>query len=131
MRPREDGVAVVMALGLMALLMLLAYLGGGAVALFAAHRQVQTAADLAALAGANALQSGGAPCEVAHQVAVRNGGELLHCVVQDSTILLVVERPVPALLGGRKVHARARAGPVEALGPVTNPAVIDFTQYRA
>ena len=108
---REDGVAVVLALGLVAVLLLVAVLGGGAVAIIATNRQVQSAADLAALAGAGAAQAAGSPCAAVERIARRNGVVLTRCGVSGAVVTVVVERRLPAVFGGRTLRARARAGP--------------------
>jgi len=111
MTRREDGVAVVMTLGLLALLFTVALVGGGAVAIVTTHRQVEAAADLAALAGAAAAQSAEEPCAAVERIGRRNGVVVARCDVFDSVVAVVVERKLPGPLGGRMVRARARAGP--------------------
>ena len=104
-----------MAIGLIGVLVMVGVVGAGSVAVIAQHRQVQAAADLAALAGATAIQSRQAPCAAAARVAARNGAELMHCMTGGS-VFVVVERRLPDVLGGRAVQARARAGPASAGG---------------
>ena len=111
-RRREDGVAVVLAVGLIAVLFLVAGIGGGAVAIIAAHRDVQGAADLAALAAASAAGSGAPPCSAARLIAARNGDDVTRCEVDGREVLVTVARRLPRVLGDRVVRARARAGPV-------------------
>lgn len=68
-----------------------------------------TAADLAALAGADAVAVGDpAPCAVAEAVAARNSAELISCTRQGDDVLVetgVDAAPLPP------ATARARAGP--------------------
>jgi secretion/DNA translocation related TadE-like protein len=116
MSRREEGVAVVLAIGLTALLLLVAVVGGGVVAIMATHRQAQAAADLAALAGATAGQSGEPVCEAVERVAGRNGGNVRTCEVEGSTVRVIVECQLPAMFAGRTVRAQARAGPVDEPG---------------
>lgn len=111
-RREEDGVAVMIAIGLVAVLVMVGLVGAGAVALIANHRQVQAAADLAALAGAAAAQSEREPCAAAARVAARNGAQLRQCGA-DGSVFVTVERRLPGLLGGGVVRARARAGQSE------------------
>jgi len=111
---REDGAAVVMALGLLAVLFLVAGVGGGVVAMVAAHRQVQAAADLAALAGAAAVQAGAPACPAVDRIARRNRAVLTSCVADGASVLATVEHTLPRFLGTRTVRARARAGPAPA-----------------
>ena len=74
-----------------------------------ATSQAATAADLAALAGADALAAASTqPCTVAAEVASRNGARLTSCERRDWDVLVRVEvdaSPLPP------AGARARAGP--------------------
>ncbi|MGJ9373384.1 Rv3654c family TadE-like protein [Nesterenkonia sp. CF4.4] len=130
MRPRESirgdrGSGTVLALGLiMALLVLLA---ATQVLSMVAVSSAQAArgADLAALAGADAVRgiSTGSPCAVAEAVASRNDVKLISCTVigEDSTEVLV--HTAAPILPDRLIHAggldlsgllsrgSARAGP--------------------
>jgi secretion/DNA translocation related TadE-like protein len=76
--------------------------------------QAQSAADLAALAGAAALRRGEDACAGAAAIAADNGAELVDCVVTGQRVTLrvraIVELPV---LGPLPVTARARAGPAQ------------------
>lgn len=80
-----------------------------------AQSRAATAADLAALAGADALAAAhGPPCEVAAEAADRNGAVLTACEQRDWDVLVTVQvdsAPLPP------ASARARAGP----GPVDLP----------
>lgn len=82
----------------------------------AAHR-ARTAADLAALAGASALQQGtGDPCSRASELVTRNGARLLSCTLGAAESVWVrVSTDVPALWPGvpRVATATARAGPAD------------------
>ncbi|PMC76851.1 MULTISPECIES: Rv3654c family TadE-like protein [unclassified Brachybacterium] len=85
----------------------MALLGGGLLA----QEQAGTAADLAALAGADALAAANAhPCAVAAEVAQRNDARLTSCERRGWDVLVTVEvragsLPLPP------ASARARAGP--------------------
>ena len=116
MSRQEDGAAVVIAVGLVALLMFVGAVGCGIAAIVATHRRVQSAADLAVLAGAAAAQSGRPPCAAVERIAVRNGGEVRSCDFDGSVVVAVVGRRLPMVLGGQLVRARARAGPVAGSG---------------
>jgi secretion/DNA translocation related TadE-like protein len=89
----------------------LALLGSGVLA----RSQAETAADLASLAGADALAVAHPhPCQVAAEVAERNGARLSSCELREWDVLVRVEvdaGPLPAM------SARARAGP----GPTELP----------
>lgn len=85
--------------------------GLGAVAsAHAARGRAQAAADLAALAGATALQRRTAQdaCEVAREAARRNGAELRACHDEPVRVLVV---EVTAGGRGTVAVASARAGP--------------------
>jgi len=110
-RRDESGVAVVLALGLVALLVLVGAVGVAVVGLVAAHRQAQAAADLAALAGAEAARAGGEPCAEAARIAAANRADLRDCAV-DGAVVEVEVAVVVDLAGSRGLSARARAGPV-------------------
>lgn len=76
------------------------------------HRTAQSAADLAALAGASGVGDGADPCARAGQVAAANGAELTGCVVVGSEVSVDVVVVGPRWLGqGGDLRARARAGP--------------------
>ena len=124
----ERGAGTVFAAFALLALLLLAAGGvevGGAVA---ARHRAQSAADLAALAGAARLvagesaaggsESGGDACAVAGDYAGRNGASVLGCEIEgaDVVVRVGVEMPLGLPLGpvglGPAVAA-ARAGPVE------------------
>lgn len=79
-----------------------------------AHGRAASAADLAALAAAQALVDGsGDPCARAADIAARNRARIDSCAIDGETV--VVTASVPVELGGLGVlaaTARARAGPV-------------------
>lgn len=108
----ERGVAVVVTLGLIALLVFVAALSVGSVAIVLTHRRAQAAADLAALAGAAALQRGDDPCLAAGRIAARHQAALGDCVVEGQTLAVTTTVGLPTALGGRRLPARSRAGPV-------------------
>lgn len=106
----ESGAAVVVATALIMVLGLVAVIGVGVGGLFAAHRRVSAAADLAALAAATARERGQKPCAAAASIASRNGAGLVDCAVDAEAVEVVVESEVPGP-GPGTVRARARAGP--------------------
>jgi secretion/DNA translocation related TadE-like protein len=84
-----------------------------AVGVIAGHRRAQSAADLAALAGASALQDGGDPCQRAGSIAERNGARLRRCEVDGWDVAVEVVASGVRLPGGAMdLEARGRAGPV-------------------
>lgn len=71
--------------------------------------EAATAADLAALAAADALAVGGAsPCAVAQESALRNGARLTGCTIQGEDVVVRAAVPAGVL---PEVTATARAGP--------------------
>jgi secretion/DNA translocation related TadE-like protein len=74
-----------------------------------ARQRAEVAADLAALAGAQAARSGRAdPCAAAAEIAFRNGARLTGCTLTGETqvgVTVEVTSPMAA-------HAKARAGSV-------------------
>jgi secretion/DNA translocation related TadE-like protein len=83
------------------------WLASGRAAL--ARQRAETAADLAALAGAQSVAGGAAaPCAAAGVAAAANGGRLLACAVagEKVTVTVAVSRPTAA-------RAMARAGQEE------------------
>lgn len=84
-----------------------------------AQARAGTAADLASLAGADALAAANAqPCVIAAEVATRNGAQLISCEQREWDLLVQVSvegSPLPAMT------ARARAGPGPAPGPADLP----------
>ncbi len=91
-----------------------------AAAVITTHRRSQAAADLAALAGAQALQRGADGCRAAAVNAGRNRAELLRCASVDSDMVVTVAAVPPDVFGAAlTVPARARAGPSAegGLGP--------------
>ena len=98
-------------LGLVASLLLLS---GGAIAgaitsLTATHQRASVAADLSALAAAQA------GCHEAARVAILNGGVVVSCDIEGSDAIVEVEFPGPSVLSrlgvqNIRVSASARAG---------------------
>jgi len=111
-RRGDRGAATVLAVSFLAVLLLV----GGALAvvdaMVVAHRTAQSAADLAALAGARALTEGADPCPAAAGLAADNGARLLSCSVTAREVSVEVTVPGPRWLGQpHDLTARARAGP--------------------
>ncbi|WP_265333826.1 Rv3654c family TadE-like protein [Nocardioides sp. Kera G14] len=80
-------------------------------ALVVDHRRAQSAADLAALAGAHALSRGEDACAVAAGLASANGSRLLTCAVSATDVRISVEVAGPHWLGQyADVAAVSRAG---------------------
>ena len=86
----------------------------GVVGVVAGHRRAQSAADLAALAGAGALQDGGDPCHQASAIARRNGATLRGCEVDGWNVAVRVAATVRLPGSPMELEARGRAGPADA-----------------
>ncbi|MGB3699460.1 MAG: Rv3654c family TadE-like protein [Gordonia sp. (in: high G+C Gram-positive bacteria)] len=105
------GAAVIAALAV--LLVAVLYIGGAVVA----RHRAQSAADLAALAGASVQVSGsGEGCEQARRLAARQEGapRVVECTVDGDDVQLRVAVTIRlGRWGVREATALARAGPVE------------------
>lgn len=111
----EAGAASVLTLALLGVLLLVGLGSAGIVAVVAGHRTAQAGADLAALAGAGALQDGGDACGTAAEIARRNRTTLEGCRVEEWEVVVEVASEVRLLRGQAALRARARAGPVSLL----------------
>jgi secretion/DNA translocation related TadE-like protein len=113
MRKRGDrGAVTVLALAVLAMLILLTAGFGVAEAIVVAHRRAQAAADLAALAAAQAIQRARDPCGEASTVAAGNGAALDQCRIDGEDVLVTARVPGPRWLGAHgDLSAQARAGP--------------------
>ena len=108
----ERGSATLFALALIGVLVLVGAALGVVGAMVHAHRAAQSAADLAALAGAEARTRGGDPCLAAATVAAANGATVDSCAVEGADVRLQVTVAGPRWLGQRHdLSAQARAGP--------------------
>ncbi len=108
----ERGTATVVAVSLASVLVLVTSAVGWVIGLVSDHRAAQSAADLAALAGAGALQHAKPPCAAAAEVAQANGATLADCRAAGRDVWVTV-RVVSVSLGGLApdVTGRAHAGP--------------------
>ena len=108
----ERGAATLLVTSMLGVLLLATVGVAGAGRLLLAHHRVQASADLAAVAGADALAQGSEACDAAESIARANGAELEQCLVDgpDVTVSTTVAVHLPtgyvAVLTGR-----ARAGP--------------------
>ncbi len=115
----EDGAGLVLALAMLGVLVTVTVAAAGVVGVVATHRVAQAAADLAALAGASALQEGGDACGRAAAVAGRNRATLTGCAVDGWDVSVEVVANTARLPGGAlDLRARGRAGSaVSSRGP--------------
>ncbi len=84
----------------------------------AARHHAQSAADLAALAAAGALDRGNeSGCTAAEDIARRMQVRVVSCrIVEWDAIVTVSDRASLSIFGTREVRAAARAGPVDTDG---------------
>ena len=108
----QSGSASLLVVTLSGVVLLVGLAAAFVTATAAAHRRAQSAADLAALAGAVARQRGEDACGGAADVARGNGAELTACEVLGDDVRVTVRVPSPELAGHAwQVRGRARAGP--------------------
>jgi secretion/DNA translocation related TadE-like protein len=108
----ERGSATPFAIACLGLLVLLAAALGVVSAMVHAQRRAQSAADLGALAAAQALASGADGCSAGDRIARVNGATITSCRVSGREVRLEVEVGGPRWLGQTgDLTAEARAGP--------------------
>jgi secretion/DNA translocation related TadE-like protein len=109
----QRGSAAVLVVGLTGVLVTVTLLVAAVGGVVADQRRVEAAADLAALAGAGAVQAGRDGCVAARETAGRNGGALRTCALDGDVVTVEVGRDSQVALGRRlALVGRARAGPV-------------------
>jgi secretion/DNA translocation related TadE-like protein len=100
----------------LAVLLLMGAALGVVAAMVTAHRSAQSAADLAAIAGASALADAADGCAAATRIAAANDAGLETCHIEGREVTVTVSVPGPDWLGQTgDLVAQARAGP--ASGP--------------
>jgi secretion/DNA translocation related TadE-like protein len=111
-RGDDRGAATVLAVACLGVILLVGAALGVVAAMVHAHRQAQSAADLAALAGATAAGRGADACAAAARVAGANGGTLTDCAAGPDDVRVEVTVTGPRSLGQQHdLVAEARAGP--------------------
>ncbi len=111
--PHERGAAALLAVTLAVALLICATAAVVAGRLLSDQRRAAAAADLAALAGAAALQQGLAACPQAERVAEANSAVVTRCRVEGQDVRLAVETDSVRFLSRvLRPGAEARAGPV-------------------
>lgn len=112
----QRGSATVMASSLLCGLLVVAIVAGWWAGALSVRHRAGNAADLAALAGAQAWVAGGTPCPTARQVARANGADITRCLVQGPTVRVTAAASTQVSVFGRAwvltSHRDARAGPV-------------------
>lgn len=108
----EHGSASLLVIALLGLLMFLGAALGFLDGVVADHRAAQSAADLTALAGAQALQRGHDPCAAAGRIAAANEASIQSCEVHGEDVVVEVSVAARSYAGySPEVTGRARAGP--------------------
>ncbi len=117
-RPRDErGSATPFAIACLGLLLVVAAALGVVSAMVRAHRQAQSAADLAALAAAVAAGRGADGCAAGARLAAANDAVLVSCEMVGREARVVVRVRGPHWLGQTAdLAAQARAGPARG-GP--------------
>ena len=112
----EEGSGTVLALTIIAALLVMTVVIAGLIGVVSVNRRASAAADLSALAAADAYRglTEGDPCAVAADLAERHGAHLESCTFPDrpETVEVTVAVPVAGpmgMLGPARVRARAGA----------------------
>lgn len=112
----EEGSGTVLALTIIAALLVMTVVIAGLIGVVSANRRASAAADLSALAAADAYRglTEGDPCAVAADLAERHGAHLESCTFPNrpETVEVMVAVPVAGpmgMLGPARVRARAGA----------------------
>jgi len=107
----ELGAATLLVVAMAGVLLLLGAALGVVQAMVVAHRQAQSAADLAALAGAAAIARGEDGCLRAAAVAAANDASVTSCAPSGAEVRVTVTVSGPRWLGqAADLTASARAG---------------------
>jgi secretion/DNA translocation related TadE-like protein len=108
----ERGAATVVATACLGVVLMVGAGLGVATAMVVDHRRAQSAADLAALAGAAAVQAGADGCAAAGRVATANDTDLVGCQLAGADVVVEVRASGPHWLGQvADLEGHARAGP--------------------
>lgn len=112
----EQGNVTVLALAIVGVLLILAVGGLALASTVTASHRARSAADLAALAGAQEVTpgfpvDGEAVCRVAGDLATANGAQLVSCTVDSAGVVTVAARVVSGAPWRFGASATARAGP--------------------
>jgi secretion/DNA translocation related TadE-like protein len=111
----ERGSATLFAVACLSALLLLGAALGVVAAMVRAHRVAQSAADLAALAAADAVGTGRDPCAAGSATAAANDAILVACDLDGRDAVVTVTVDGPHWLGqAADLSAQARAGPAVA-----------------
>ena len=105
----DRGSVAMFAIAVLAVLVTVAMAVAAAVGAVVAQGRARAAADLSALAGAQALRQGADACAIADRRAQQNGARVETCRVEGASVRVRVS--VAAGWEARRVGAEARAGP--------------------
>ena len=111
--PRDRGAGSVLLTAVVAVVLSAATATLGLAGALVARQRAEAAADLAALAGAEALLRSGDACGTAGRVAAAGRARMVACQPLGTTVDLVVEVALPGVLSRLDMppaRARARAG---------------------
>ena len=112
-RPDQRGSATVLGIAMIGLLVTAALVGATCTGLLVGQRRAAAGADLAALAGASALQAGRDGCAGASELANTNHVRLARCESSRDVVTVQVVTDVASVFGWTwSVGSQARAGPV-------------------
>lgn len=111
MRAAERGSATIVAVALSAALLCSGVLGLAVVQAAVVMSRAQTAADLAALAGAQAVTD---PCGASAAVAEANGAAITRCVSEGLDVVIEVTMPAPPFVQRIAFAVGQPAGAVSA-----------------
>lgn len=127
----EEGSGTVLALTIIAALLVVTVVIAGLIGVVSANRRASAAADLSALAAADAYRglAEGDPCAVAADLAERHGAHLESCTFPDRPEAVEVTVAVPVagpmgVLGPARVRARAGAEHPEEGHPEDEQAAV-------
>ncbi|QLQ09427.1 MAG: flp pilus-assembly TadE/G-like family protein [Nocardioidaceae bacterium] len=110
-RPIQHGFVTPFTAAICGFLAILAVASAAGGAVLVGQRRAESAADLAALAGATAIQNGQAGCTAAETVAADNRGILIDCVIEGEVVEVRIRHEVTLVGRDWRLHATARAGP--------------------
>ncbi len=111
-RKGERGAATSAAVVVLAVLLLLTSALVAGAGVLVSQRRAAAVADLAALAGAVAVQRGDDPCAATEELVARSRAALAHCAVVGEDVRVVVRVELGDVAGlPLRVSARGRAGP--------------------
>jgi secretion/DNA translocation related TadE-like protein len=96
----ENGAGTILGVSLVAVIVVVLFMLGSLLFIEATKQDTQKAADLSALAGAQALGiSGEDYCDIAKSVVEENGATFVSCSANDTEVTVTAQKTVFAYLG--------------------------------